>query len=333
MDQPTAPGFAAHWETPEEFILGITEEVWEQRKVDALLDYCSEDLVVRAPDVVLQGNGMKVAATLATLAEFPDAELLGEDVIWSNTRAQQADGVRGALTAHRVLCRARHLGSGVYGPATGAPVSYRILTDSWCVDGQIRDEWQIRDQSAILRQLGQEPRAWVQAQLDGAEGTVPMPAPLTPDSDPDGPYRGTGARGDSADRLAGLLNDVMSGDLATIARDWDRACALAYPGGVTGHGHRDADAFWLGLRSAFPSAAFRIDHRMGREEPARPPRAAVRWSLYGRHDGWGTFGAPSGAYVYVMGMTHAEFGPRGLLREWTLIDETAIWRQIELARG
>jgi hypothetical protein len=69
------------------------------------------------------------------------------------------------------------------------------------------------------------------------------------------------------------------------------------------------------------------------EEPNMPPRAALRWSLTGKHDGWGTFGAPTGAEVYVMGISHAEFGPRGLRREWTLYDETAIWMQILAHQG
>jgi hypothetical protein len=89
----------------------------------------------------------------------------------------------------------------------------------------------------------------------------------------------------------------------------------------------------MALRAAFPSAAFRVEHRIGREDPRMPPRAAIRWSLHGRHDGWGAFGRPSGAEVYVMGMTHAEFGLWGLRREWTLIDETAIWKQILLHTG
>jgi len=59
-----------------------------------------------------------------------------------------------------------------------------------------------------------------------------------------------------------------------------------------------------------------------------PPRAAIRWSLTGKHDGWGAFGAPTGAEVHVMGLSQAEFGPRGVRREWTLYDETAIWMQI-----
>jgi hypothetical protein len=67
---------------------------------------------------------------------------------------------------------------------------------------------------------------------------------------------------------------------------------------------------------------------IGLEEPLLPPRAALRFSLTGTHDGWGSFGAPSGAPVHVMGIAHAEFGPRGLRREYVLFDETAIWMQI-----
>ena len=35
----------------------------------------------------------------------------------------------------------------------------------------------------------------------------------------------------------------------------------------------------------------------------------------------------------VLGASHAEFGPWGLRREFTLYDETAIWKQILLATG
>ncbi len=68
-----------------------------------------------------------------------------------------------------------------------------------------------------------------------------------------------------------------------------------------------------------------------------PPRAALRWSLHGRHDGWGAFAADR-AEVYVLGISHAEFGTLGhapvrLRREWVLFDETAIWKQILLHTG
>jgi hypothetical protein len=64
-----------------------------------------------------------------------------------------------------------------------------------------------------------------------------------------------------------------------------------------------------------------------------PPRAAIRWGLYGTHSGWGSFGAPSDAKVYVMGASHVEFGPHGVRREYVLFDETSIWKQILMKTG
>jgi hypothetical protein len=63
------------------------------------------------------------------------------------------------------------------------------------------------------------------------------------------------------------------------------------------------------------------------------PRAALRWSLEGKHDGWGRFGAPSGAEVYVMGFSHADFGPWGLRSETVVLDTVAIWKQILMHKG
>jgi hypothetical protein len=89
----------------------------------------------------------------------------------------------------------------------------------------------------------------------------------------------------------------------------------------------------MGLRSAFPTAEFTIEHQIGREDPMLSPRAAVRWGLHGKHEGWGMFGQPTGATVYVMGFTHAEFGPYGLRREYTLFDHVSIWKQIFMQTG
>jgi len=94
----------------------------------------------------------------------------------------------------------------------------------------------------------------------------------------------------------------------------------------------------VGLLAAFPSAIFAIHHQIGMDADMLSPRAAIRWSLTGMHDGWGAFGRPTGARVHVMGISHAEFGPYGpdgigLRREFALYDEIAIWKQILLHTG
>ena len=323
----TVQSFDPRFRDLPDFIIGITKEIWEDRGIATLDLYYSPDIPVRSPSSVVVGNRDVVAATMATLAEFPDRTLLGEDVIWS-------DGAEhGILSSHRLLSQATHLGSGVYGPATGKRLTYRILADCYVAGSQIRDEWLVRDQGAIVRQMGWEPRAYAADLIAREGGPEACVRPMTPATDVKGPYRGRGNDDPWGARYAGIVTRIMKGDLACIALEYDRAVHAEYPGGVSAHGREAVDRFWMGLRASFPRSEFRIEHVIGREDARMPPRAAIRWSLWGKHDGWGAFGTPTGAMVYVMGISHAEFGPWGLRREYTLYDETAIWKQILLATG
>ena len=105
------------------------------------------------------------------------------------------------------------------------------------------------------------------------------------------------------------------------------------PGGRTAYSYDGIDEFWMGLRASFPNAKFEVHHTIGLDEKMLSPRSAIRWSLSGKHDGLGAFGKPTGADVYIMGISHAEFGPRGIRREFTVFDEVAIWKQILLHSG
>ncbi|MEM8630112.1 MAG: ester cyclase [Pseudomonadota bacterium] len=325
--EPIKPGFDRRWRDVPDYILGITKDIWEDRRIHALHDYYGPDLIVRSSASVVKGNTGIIAATEATLAEFPDRELLGEDVIWCDT------GPDSFLSSHRLICKATHSGAGMYGAPSGRRLEYRILADCYCRENGVADEWLVRDQGAIVRQMGQEPKDWTRDLIAREGGPEACVKPLTPATDLPGPYTGMGNAEDHGARLADILTRVMSGDLSAIPDTYDRAAEVFYPGHVSGHGHGDADRFWLTLRSAFPSAAFTVQHQIGMTGNSLPPRAAVRWSLHGGHDGYGAFGAPTGAEVFVMGITQAEFGPWGLRRDWTLIDETAIWKQILLATG
>ena len=326
-------GFDARWRDVPDFINGITFDIWEGREISALTRLYAPGLIVRSPASVLTDNSQVIGATLATLAEFPDRQLLGEDVIWCEDPARSDDDSEAFLSSHRLYCTATHSGSGVYGPATGKRLRYRILADCAIRADRVDDEWLVRDQSAVVRQLGWEPKDYARALIAREGGAERCVRPMTRDADIAGPYAGRGNENEWGQRLADILARIMAADMAAIPAEYDRACQLAYPGHVEASGRGAADRFWMGLRAAFPHAEFTIEHVIGREDERMPPRAAVRWALDGRHDGWGAFGAPTGAQVYVMGITHAEFGPWGLRREFTLIDETAIWKQILLATG
>lgn len=317
-------GFDERWKDFPDYILGITAEIWEGRETGPRMkQYYAPEVIVRVPGGVSVGEAAATRATIATLSEFPDRTLLGEDVIWSGSPED------GMLSSHRILSHATHAGDGLFGRASGTRITWRAIADCYARDNQISDEWLVRDNGAVVRQLGSSPEDWAKRRVAAGEGGVPF----TPAIDIAGPYLGRGNDDPHGAWLASILTRMMAAEFSVIPAEYDRACQLDYPGWLSAHGRDSADRFWLSLRAAFPSAAFKVEHVIGREDQMMPPRAAVRWSLFGRHDGWGGFGAPSGAEVYVMGITHAEFGPRGLRREWTLFDETAIWTQIALHQG
>lgn len=320
-------GFDPKFKDLPDFIIGITKEIWEDRGIDTLHRYYAPDITVRSPSGIVVGSDGVIAATMATLAEFPDRQLLGEDVIWCG------DEEAGFLSSHRILSTATHAGDGVYGPASGAKLRYRIIADCAVRENQVYDEWLIRDQSAIVRQLGLDPKRYAAELIEAEGGPENATRPFTLAADKGIKYVGKGNHDNNGARYAELLNRIMGAGFSAIESTYDRAVQLELPGAVTGHGWGDADSFWMGLRSSFPDADFVIHHQMGSTDSGRPGRAALRWSLQGKHSGWGSFGAPSDAEVHVMGISHAEWGPRGLSREWIMVDETAIWKQILLHSG
>lgn len=313
-------GFDDRFTDFPDYILGITKEIWEDRGLGAKMkDYYHPEVIVRTPSGIGFGEPMMTEATMATCHEFPDRTLLGEDVIWSGSPEV------GMLSSHRILSTATHLNDGQFGAATGRNIATRAIADCYAKNNMISDEWLIRDNGAIVRQLGFDVKDWSRERIAGLD---PESQPFRPAVDVQGPYTGRGNDNHWGAAFAALLTRVMEAEFSVIPDQYDRAVQAEYPGGQTVHGTGGVDAFWLGLRSAFPSATFEVHHQIGMEEPNMPPRAAIRWSLNGKHDGWGAFGRPTGAEVHVMGMSHAEFGPRGLRREWTLYDETVVWMQI-----
>jgi len=320
-------GFDAKYADLPDYILKCTAQIWEGRDIAALNWHYAEDIVVRYPAGARLSNKAGIANTMTTLSEFPDRVLLGEDVIWSGGPEE------GFLSSHRILSKATHSRDGVFGPATGRKLIFRTIADCHVIANMIDDEWLIRDQGAIVRQLGQTPEMHARAAIETEGGPEKATRPLTPETDISGPYTGRGNDNEWGAMLGNILTRIMEAEFSVISTEYDRACHLEYPGGVTAYGHEAADYFWLGLRSSLPSAQFSIEHQIGRDDQVMPPRAAVRWSLTGLHDGWGMLGRPTGAPIHVMGMTHAEFGPWGLRREFTIFDETAVWKQIVLSTG
>ncbi|MFB9885149.1 ester cyclase [Balneatrix alpica] len=310
-----------------DYIVKITQEIWEDRGINTLHHYYAPDLLVRTPMGISKGNQAVISATMATCHEFPDRQLYAEDVIWAGNDEE------GFLSSHRIISTATHRKDGQFGPASGRSFRINVIADCAARNNTIDDEWLVRDYGGLVRQLGLNPREYT-AQLIRDEGGPELAKkPFVPELDAPGPYRNRGNSNEWGQRYADSLTRIMGADFTHILKDYDRAIIGHYPGGECVVGRDAACAFWVGLRSSFPNAKFEIHHQIGMNSDMLSPRAAVRWSLDGTHDGWGTFGRPTGKRVHVMGISHAEFGPWGLRREWALYDEIAILKQILMQTG
>ncbi|ETX28207.1 ester cyclase [Roseivivax isoporae] len=300
----------------------IAAAIWQKgdfsRPVDTHLD---RDVTLAAPEGTSIGRVAVATDALGPLAAFPDQRWFVEDSF-----AAPGRGAESVLSDRRAIDTV-HAGEGVYGPPTGRRLRFRVLTEARMQAGRITALWRVTDRAAILAALGRDPVRWAEDMLRrDPEVRARIAAPPAADDAP-------GARGDGwGTAWADMIERAMEGAFGVFEDQYDAAADLVLPGGVQVQGPDAARGFWLGLRSAFPSARFEVVHAMALEAPLMPPRAALRWTLEGRHDGWGPFGAPTGAEVRILGLSQAEFGPDGLRREWTLHDPAATWLQILAGR-
>jgi predicted ester cyclase len=319
----TPPNLGAYASVPD-FIYGITREIWEDRGIGSKLDrYYAADILLRAPTGLTNSSAGVVAQTLQTLHQFPDRQLVGEDVIWRDEPGGSF------LSSHRLISVMRHTGDGVYGLASGRTVRSRIIADCWVMDGQVKEEWLVRDQAAFAHCMGLSPSAMAR---DMVRAEVAQGVPISfflPENDRPGQCQPQ-VQDDAAVAayLQGLRRIWQDKDTSAIRDLYFHGAALHAPDGQARHGHADIDQFVMGYLASFPNAKFSIDNAFVNREPHRAPRLSVRWSLRGEHTGFGHFGAPSGASVYIMAIAHLQLVDGRVDTEWLMTDEVSIWKQI-----
>jgi hypothetical protein len=178
-------GLSNRWSDFPDYILGITRQIWEGRDIAGLHHWYASEVPVRTPMGVAVGNVGAIASTMETLHEFPDRELLGEDVIWSETGGHY-------LSSHRISSTGTHTGDGFLGPATGRRFVVRVIADCAARGDVIGDEWLVRDNGGLIRQLGGDPRDFARTLIARVGGCDTAIRPFTPEADRPGPYTARG---------------------------------------------------------------------------------------------------------------------------------------------
>ena len=315
-------GFDKKYKDFPDYILKITKKIWEGKDVESIGEFYTDNIPVRSPFGITYGNKPVIEATYNTLKEFPNRQLLGEDIIWNGN-----DDI-GYHSSHRILSKGTHLGDGFYGKPTSKDIFYRVIADCACKNNQVYDEWIVRDQGAMVRQIGYSPKEFAQIMID-KEGGLKKAKKLFDKSEiKPSDYHPEDVRINSAgEKYSKILNSVF--EEGYDFRDYNRASNIYWPGNRLGHGREDVVKFWNSLKNIFTEIKFSIEHVGYLDEPNKNPRASIRWFLEGMHSiDSEEYGKKTNSKLFIMGINHVELNKDSIIREWVLFDEVAIWKQI-----
>jgi len=315
-------GFDKKYKNFPDYILKITKQIWEGKDVESIGEFYTENIPVRSPFGITYGNKPVIEATYNTLNEFPNRQLLGEDVIWNGN-----DDI-GYHSSHRILSKGTHLGNGFYGKPTGKDIYYRVIADCACKNNQVYDEWIVRDQGAMVRQIGHTPEQFAQIMIDKEGGIDNAKKLFDKNQIKKSDYQPEKVKTNSAgEKYSKILNRVFENDYNFS--DYNRASNIYWPGNKLGHGREDIAKLWNSLKNIFTEIKFSVEHIGYIEEPNKNPRASIRWFLEGMHTkNSDDYGKETNSKLFIMGINHVELNEDGVIREWVLFDEVAIWKQI-----
>jgi hypothetical protein len=312
-------GFDPEYSDFVDYILRCTHRIWEEKGVSLIRTHYSDDCALHTLAGPVTGMDAVIANTDSTLAAFPDRALLGEDVIWSQT----SDAA--FFSSHRIVSPMTHLGDDGFGPATGRTAIVMTIADCVVEKNLIVEEWLVRDNLWLVRQLGLDPweiaarqaerdktlpqatHAWRLAELE-AFGGGPPEAP--------------------ASQWVEALQATLQSNHDAAMRAYAPHAEVRWPSGRRIEGNGAMPALWLHLRSALPDLRVRVHQTTRLEDGPGAERVAIRWWARGSHRGDGLWGRATGKNILVLGVTHVRTERGLIVAEETVFDELAVLRQV-----
>jgi len=309
-----------------DYILGITFEIWEEGRVEEILRYYSEDCVVFGLDGITRGAQQMVEQTHATLSAFPDRLLIGDDVIWSGT-------VSRGFSSHRVLSPMTNLGPTVFGPATGHRVRVMNMADCEITDALITREWLVRDNLALVRQLGFDAVDAARSQADRFDSDLTdwlqleYARVMSGDPAPDLASPSPGREQDFELAKRVLTDCWVSGNRRALESAYASYCVLQRAPLRIFSGRAEVLAHYDDWRQVLPNARIHVDNVCSQPFGVDGRHIAARWGVAGTQQS-ALPGCPAnGQPLYILGVTHWRILAGRIIAEWTVFDELAVMAQ------
>jgi len=305
-----------------DYIVRLTDEIWTDRAVGRIYETYDASCTIYSSYGIVRSVEEVVASTMSSLHSFPDNEDQHLSVAWSG------DDQAGFYTSHLGFSQATNLGDTAFGPATGKRAGSRFCADCISRDNRIHTEWLVRDNSALVMQLGLDLHET--ARIIAAVPTREVAIVSAP----------TRMHGQAPQQFYDMPNDTPDGwarhhfgqiwnarRLEHMAFHYAADAVAHWPGSREATGPRAIGSLIIALIASLPDATLRIEHVSWSDE-TDGVILAVRWLMEGTTKSGGMLGAvPEGRPVFVMGMSHLRFGGGHVVEEWTVFDEVGVLAQ------
>lgn len=310
-----------------DFILKITHRIWEEKGIGVIYDTYHNNVIMHTGSQNISGIQSVISGTLQTLHAFPDRRLIGQNVIWSN---YDKDGY---LSSHRILSTATNLGDSSFGKATGKKVNFRTTVECAVHNNRIHEEWLVRDNLWIVKQLGLDPHEVAKKKAKATKDNTPaLQEHFGINESMDGqffPEKYKAKDSSVGEFMLEMLTNINQCKLINKVKDY-------YSDNAVVHficdkdlvGFKQIQGMLISLYASFPNAEYSIQRvNINKRVQGDGHDVAVRWRLRGLHEGIGYFGKPSGKPVEILGINHYHVSEGKVVEEWVTFDGLDVLRQ------
>jgi predicted ester cyclase len=315
-----------------DYIVRCTHRIWDERDVGLIYSHYTHNCVIYGVLGTMYDRETIVRETIQRIVELPDRRGMATQVIW------RGNDVDGFYTSHMTHGVGRHTEYGMWGKPTGRTFVTRTVADCMILENKIYREWVVRDNLALLVQLGVDPHAYAQtiAQQKFERGETVLEVSENrrllgqnpPEAEADLSLAHTDIEAEVLRWLHHIYNKRMFGRIQDI---YASNCQWHGPLMRELSGVAAVLQQTMRLVALVPDCAFVPQHVCSNQSEEGGVKVAVRWVLDGHHLGYGSLGAPTGSKLTVMGMTHFHIVDGKIIDEWVVYDDLSLLVQIKLS--
>lgn len=329
------PAAFAPYANPEEYIVRWTDRIWSGHGLGLIREMYAPDLVVHGAYGDIVGVEAVIRGSIMKHSAFPRRVGTPEDVVW------EARGERGFVSYHRALHVGPHEGPWQYGDPTHRTSVSRGIAVCLVQDAVVTEEWVVRDEAAIVEQLGFDQQATADAlAASGNRGVLGHtdsgllgPAPTDPLTHGDSGQRPSTGK-EEATLALDLFHEVWNDRMFQRVGDLVHPDVIVHaPGRRTAVRHDGYVSNLLRLLGAFPDAVVEVRDVAVNHSDFHGTRVAVLWRLVGTYGGAPIYGPVTHSPVDVLGCSMFRLRDGRIYREWRVHDDIAVRTQIARARA